>query len=128
MVVRETPSLADSLELLLETVGFRVVAESTVPDALARLADPRDEPVRAVVIACNLPRSEMLRSVPEQVPEPVRSVPVLVVGDRAAGSRQGWPTNVRFVGLPFEARAFVDLLDSVTSVREPLVGAIGVDP
>ncbi len=116
MVVRETESLADSIQLLLETVGFRVIPESTVEGALTRLATLQRESVRAVVIACNQPRSEMLRAFPEGFPSSARDLPVLVVGDRAAGERTGWPANVRFIGLPFVARRFVETLDRATRI------------
>jgi CheY-like chemotaxis protein len=115
MVVRETPSLADSLQLLLETVGFRVVPETSVPPALARLRSPDQDMVRAVVVACNQPRSDMLRGYPDSFPPEARDLPLLVVGGRAAESRRVWPSNVHFLGLPFEAREFVRLLNELTA-------------
>lgn len=115
MVVRETPSLADSLGLLLETVGFRVEHEASVPLALARLRRGNGETVRAIVVACNQPGSEMLRGFPESFPAEARELPLLVVGGRAAESRRVWPRNVRFFGLPFETREFVKLLNELTA-------------
>jgi len=114
MVVRETPSLADSLQLLLETVGFRVVPESSVPPALARLRQAKADAVRAIVVACNQPRSDLLRGFPDSFPSEARDLPLLVVGARAAESRRVWPPNVHFLGLPFEAREFVRLLNELT--------------
>jgi len=116
MVVRETPSLADSLQLLLETVGFRVVPEPSVPPALARLRSAEDDSVRAIVVACNQPRSDMLRGFPDSFPTEARDLPLLVVGGRAAESRRVWPPNVHFLGLPFEAREFVKLLNELTAL------------
>ena len=113
MVVRETASLADSVQLLLETVGFRVVAMDRVSEAVSRLAALGEEPIRAVVLASNQPRSEMLRIFPDAFPPGARNLPLVVVGDRAAHERHGWPTNVHFVRLPFETRRFLDLLDSI---------------
>ncbi len=110
MVVRETASLADSVQLLLETVGFRVVPEEGVPEALERLADTRREPIRAVVVACNQARSEMLGAFPESFPSSARKLPLVVVGDRPSLARRGWPSNILFVGLPFETRRFLELL------------------
>jgi FixJ family two-component response regulator len=115
MVVRETPSLADSLALLLETVGFRVEPQPSAPLALARLRRTDEEAVRAIVVACNQPGSEMLRGFPDSFPTDARDLPLIVVGGRAAGSRRVWPRNVRFFGLPFEAREFVKLLNELTA-------------
>jgi hypothetical protein len=116
MVVRETPSLADSLQLLLETVGFRVVPEASVPLALARLRNLDEETVRAIVVACNQPRSDMLRGFPDSFPTEARDLPLVVVGGRAAESRRFWPQSVHFVGLPFEARDFVKLLNELATI------------
>jgi DNA-binding response OmpR family regulator len=127
MVVRETPSLADSLKLLLETVGFRVEPEPSVPLALARLRRADEEAVRAIVVACNRPGSEMLRGYPDSLPSEARDLPLLVVGGRAAESRRVWPQNVRFFGLPFETREFVRLLNELTasdSAEHPAAMAI----
>ena len=128
MVMRETPSLADSLQLLLETVGFSVVPEDEVGTALARLAQPGDGAVRAVVIACNQSRSELLGVFPEAFPSSARGLPVLVIGDRAAHSRRGWPSNVHFLRLPLEGHQFLDELGHLTApaalrpaVAEPAV-------
>jgi hypothetical protein len=115
LVVRETSSLADSVQLLLETVGFRVVPESRVPLALARLASDREEPIQAIVDACNQPTSELLRGFPESFPVPAREIPLLVVGDRVAETRRSWPANVRFLRLPVEANRLVEQLDHMTA-------------
>ncbi len=113
LVVRETSSLADSVQLLLETVGYRVVPESRVSAALARLGDPREERVRAVVIACNQPTSELLHGYPDSFPSEARGLPTLVVGDRVADTRRAWPPNVQFLRLPVEANRLVDQLEQM---------------
>lgn len=125
LVVRETPSLADSLQLLLETVGFRVRTEPGIP--VGELPKEGSEPdeARAIVLACNRPRSEVLRGFPERFPPEDRELPLVVVGDRAAEARGNWPSNVHFVPLPFDARAFVKLVTELTSSddsvpREPV--------
>ena len=115
LVVSETSSLADAIQLFLETVGFRVVPEARPPAALARLASEREEPVRAIVIACNQPSSDMLRGFPESFPAQARELPLLVVGDLAADTRRTWPPNVRFFGLPLEADRLVDQLRRMTA-------------
>ncbi len=118
MVVRETPSLADSVQVLLETLGFRVVVVDHAVQAAARLGAMGEEPVRALILASNRPRSELLRSFPDAFPPAARHLPILVVGDRAASERQGWPGNVHFVRLPFDGRQFVDLIDRFTHGSE----------
>lgn len=120
MVVRETASLADSVQLLLETVGFRVVAMHRVGEAVARLAALGEEPIRAVVLASNQPRSEMLRIFPDAFPPGARNLPLVVVGDRSAHERHGWPPNVHFVRLPFETQRFLELLDTIMHGSNPL--------
>ncbi len=116
LLVRETSSLGDSVQLLLETVGFRVVSDSRIPLALSRLASDRDDPIRAIVIACNRPTSDLLQGFPESFPAAARDLPLLVVGDRVAGTRRAWPSNVRFVRLPTDASRLLELLDGMTSV------------
>jgi hypothetical protein len=125
LVVRETPSLADSLQLLLETVGFRVRTESGIPSPFSAPDRTDAEPARAIVLACNRPRSEVLRGFPDRFPAEDRDLPVVVVGDRAAEARGAWPPNVHFVSLPFDARSFVKLLTDLTAPdlappREPV--------
>ena len=120
MVVRETTSLADSVQLLLETVGFRVVAMDRVAEAVARLAALGEEPIRAVVLASNQPRSDKLRIFPEAFPPGARNLPLVVVGDRSAHERHGWPANVHFVRLPIETRRFLELLDSIMHGSRPV--------
>ncbi len=126
VVVRETASLADSVQLLLETVGFRVIAIDRVPEAIARLAALGEEPVRAVVLASNQPRSEMLRIFPEAFPPGARNLPLVVVGDRSARERHGWPPNVHFVRLPFETQQFLEMLDSIMHGRPALPSSLQV--
>ena len=121
MIVRETPSLADSLGLLLETVGYQVGLESTVPHAMARLRRKERTPIRAIVVACNRRESETLRAYPESFPKDARNLPLIVVGDRASESRRVWPSNVKFFHLPFDARELVEFLKEITGA-----GTVGV--
>jgi hypothetical protein len=115
VVVRETPSLADSLQLLLETVGFRVRTEPGIPTPYCESDGGHSGPARAIVLACNKPRSEVLRGFPDRFPAEDRDLPLVVVGDRAAEARGAWPPNVHFVALPFDARSFVKLLTDLTA-------------
>jgi DNA-binding NtrC family response regulator len=117
LVVRETPSLADSVQILLETVGFRVVSFGTVASALDRIADRSAEPIRAVVVACNQPFSETLRGYPQSFPADARSIPVLVVGSRALQVGHIWPSNVRSMGLPLDAKTLVSALTHLTGIE-----------
>ena len=117
LVVRETPSLADSVQILLETVGFRVVSFGTLASALDRIADPVAEPIRAIVVACNQAVSETLRDYPRSFPTEARSVPLLVVGQRALQGGKTWPPNVRSLGLPLDAASLVSALTRLTGIE-----------
>lgn len=117
LVVRETPSLADSVQILLETVGFRVVSFGSLSSALERISDRSAEPIRAIVVACNQAYSETLRGYPDSVPEDARSVPVLVVGQRALQGGRKWPANVRSLGLPLDSGALVAALTHLTGIE-----------
>lgn len=117
LVVRETPSLADSVQILLETVGFRVVSFGTVGSAVDRIGDPSAEPIRAVVVACNEPFSETLRGYPQSFPSEARAVPLLVVGSRALQGAKIWPSNVRSLGLPLDAGKLVSALAVLTGIE-----------
>lgn len=117
LVVRETPSLADSVQILLETVGFRVVSFGCLASALDRIGDPTAEPIRAIVVACNQAYSETLRAYPGSFPGEARSVPLLVVGQRALQGGRIWPSNVRSLGLPLDAGALVSALTHLTGIE-----------
>jgi len=117
LMVRETPSLADSVQILLETVGFRVVSFGSPDSAIDRLADSSAERVRAIVVACNRPFSETLRGYPQSFPADARTVPLLVVGGRALDGARIWPTNVRSIGLPLDGAALVSALTHLTGIE-----------
>lgn len=119
LVIRETPSLADSVQILLETVGFRVVSFARLSSALERINDSAAEPIRAVVVACNQAYSETLRGYPESFPEDARTVPLLVVGQRALQGGKRWPANVRSMGLPLDSGALVRALATLTGIEAP---------
>ncbi|HLM70664.1 MAG: hypothetical protein ACHQ0I_04715 [Candidatus Lutacidiplasmatales archaeon] len=117
LVVRETPSLADSVQILLETVGFRVLSFRTLSSALERILDATAEPIRAIVVACNQAYCETLRDYPESLPVEARTVPLLVVGQRALQGARKWPANVRSLGLPLDAGALVAALTHLTGIE-----------
>jgi len=119
LVVRETPSLADSVQILLETVGFRVVSFGSISSALARIDDRTAEPIRAFVVDCNQAYSETLRGYPESFPPQARDVPLLVVGQRALQDGRKWPPNVRSLGLPLDSGALVRALAQLTGLEAP---------
>jgi Flagellar regulatory protein FleQ len=117
LVVRETPSLADSVQILLETVGFRVVSFGSLASAVERIEDAGAEPIRAIVVACNQAFSDTLRRYPESLPERARLIPFLVVGKRALQERSAWPSNVRTLGLPLDSGALVSALTHLTGIE-----------
>lgn len=117
LVVRETPSLADAVQILLETVGFRVLSFGSFPSALERIQDRSAEPIGAIVVACNQAYCETLRGYPESCPEEARTLPLLVVGQRALQSRARLPAHVRSLGLPLDAGALVSALTHLTGIE-----------
>jgi len=117
LVVRETPSLADAVQILLETVGFRVVSFGSRSSALERIEDRNAEPICAIVVACNQVLSETLRGYPESFPPDARTVPLLVVGQRAVPSGSRFPANVRLLGLPLDSGALVKALTQLTGIE-----------
>jgi len=117
LVVRETPSLADSVQILLETVGFRVVSFGSTASALDRIQDLSAESIGAIVVACNQAYSETLRGYPASFPPEARSVPLLVVGERSLQSGRIWPSNVRSLGLPLDGAALVSALTHLTGME-----------
>ena len=117
LVVRETPSLADSVQILLETVGFRVVSFGGLASALDRIEDRTAEPIRAIVVACNQAYCETLRGYPGSFPVEARSIPLLVIGQRALQRGHIWPSNVRSLGLPLDAGALVSALTHLTGIE-----------
>lgn len=117
LVVRETPSLADSLQLLLETVGYGVRTEVGIPTDPAG-SDGAEEPdVSLIILACNTARSAVLRGYPEQFPISLRRLPLVVVGSRAADARGPWSPRVHFVDLPIDPQSFVQLVDQLAASR-----------
>jgi len=117
LVVRETPSLAASVQILLETVGFRVLSFGSVASALDRIADRTAEPIGAIVVACNQAVSETLHGYPLSFPVEARSVPLLIVGQRALQDGRIWPSNVRSLGLPLDGKALVTALAQLTGLE-----------
>jgi len=117
LVIRETPSLADSVQILLETVGFRVVSFGSLASALERVRDVGAEPLSAIVVACNQPYSETLGGYPSTFPDEAQKLPLLVVGRRAVQMRQLLPPNVRSLGLPLDSGALVSALTHLTGIE-----------
>lgn len=116
LVIRETPSLADSAAILLETVGFRVLSFGSLAPALDRISDRTSDRISAVVVACNQPFSETLANYPGSFPEEARSLPLLVVGQRAVQLRS-LPKNVRSLGLPLDSGKLVSALTQITGIE-----------
>jgi len=115
LVVRETPSLADSVQLLLETVGFHVLPFDTPSKAFAHLREGSEGIPLAIVVACNRTTCETLRAYPDHLPTYLLPLPLLVVGRTVAVPDGAWPPNVRFVALPLQAKEFLAMLDRLAT-------------
>ena len=115
LVVRETPSLADSVQLLLETVGFHVAAYDSVGRAFARLREGDPSGIVATVVACNRASCDSLRNYPEGLPPAAAPIPLIVVGRSVELNDRRWPPNVRFVALPLQTKEFLAMLDRLAA-------------
>ena len=114
LLVRETPSLADSVKLLLETVGYTVVSVDSLPIPRRRGHAREVGRVDAVIVACNEPTSAMLERLPGALPAAYRGAPAIVLGRPARESQSTTHPGVRFVGLPLDASSFLGLVGTVT--------------
>jgi FixJ family two-component response regulator len=117
VVVRETPSLADSVQLLLETVGFHVLAYDSPSKAFAHVREGGQGVPVAIVVACNRSSCETLRTYPGHLPPYLLPLPVIVVGRSVAVPNGTSPSNVRFVALPLQAKEFLAMLDRLASTH-----------
>lgn len=122
VMVRETPSLADSVQLLLETVGFHVLPFDSATKAFAHLREGNAGFPLAIVVACNRPACETLRTYPDHLPSYLLPLPLIVVGRTTHVPEGPWPSNVRFVGLPIQAKEFLAMLDRLATLN-PTAGA-----
>ncbi|HYA56858.1 MAG TPA: hypothetical protein VEH57_00090 [Thermoplasmata archaeon] len=113
LLVRETPSLADSVQLLLETVGYRVVPVNSLPLPRRKGRARETGEVGAVIVACNEPTSAMLDRLPGALPEAYRGAPTIVLGRPAREEQSTAYPGVRFVGLPLDASSFIGLVGSL---------------
>jgi hypothetical protein len=128
LLVRETPSLADAVQLLLETVGYTVVPVNSLPLHSRRGRTRSVGPVEAVIFACNQPTSSMLERLPEALPEESRGVPTVVLGRPARELQGSTHPGVRFVGLPLDASSFLGLIGQLVRGGGGTAGTARVPP
>ena len=128
LLVRETPSLADAVQLLLETVGYTVVPVNSLPVHSRRGRTRSVGAVEAVIFACNQPTSAMLERLPEALPEESRGVPTVVLGRPARELQGSTHPGVRFVGLPLDASSFLGLIGQLVRSPGSETGPAGVHP
>ncbi len=110
MVVRETPSLADSVEELLTSEGYQVRRVNGTDEAVRLLDTPRGRTVRAAVVVCNEPVCSGL----EGLKSLLGRVPILVLGWRGLPFITRGPSDVTLVRLPISAGALLDNLRALT--------------
>ena len=102
LLVSETPSLADSLRLFLETLGYATVTEEDPDAAWARVSSAGSLGIDAVVVVCNRSRSEFLERYRGGFRGSAEPMAVVVVGDPRLEDEGDWPPAVRFVSLPLD--------------------------
>jgi len=120
VVVRETASLADAVQLLLETVGFHVEAFDSPARAFAHIRERERVPL-AIVVACNHSTCETLRAYPDDLPTALLPLPLLVVGRSLTAPAGAVPSNVRFIALPLQAKEFLAMLERLAASDARLV-------
>lgn len=106
VVVRETPSLADSVEELLLSEGYQVRRASSGLDAREMLARRHRNPIEAVVVVCNEPICSNLDSIAVLG----LSTPVIVLGWRGPSLAGLVNHRVTFLRLPISAGQLLEEL------------------
>lgn len=108
LVVRETPSLAASVEEILEGEGYRLVRADSIREANACLSDGGGAAVGFVLVVCNQPVCDA----PHLLEPPERPgagrVPVAVLGWRGPTSVRPNGFPIEYFRLPIRTREFLD--------------------
>lgn len=109
MVVRETPSLADSVEELLTSDGYRVRRVSTAREGYRYLRSTRGRDVRATVVVCN----EAVCSGLDTLAAAEAHTPVIVLGWRGAPFLPRSGSKLLLLRLPISAGVLLQNLRSL---------------
>ncbi|HYK92735.1 MAG TPA: hypothetical protein VEY07_01670 [Thermoplasmata archaeon] len=109
MVVRETASLADSVQELLLSEGYRIRAVPSAREGRKLLESARGRGVRATVIVCNEP----VCSGVETLTASTSDTPVIVVGWRGAPCTARGATKLLLLRLPISAGTLLSSLRSI---------------
>ncbi len=121
MVVRETPSLADSVEELLSLEGYRVVPVPTAHQGVRLLNSRRGHLITATVVVCNEPICTGL----DILEADQYRTPLIVLGWRGSPFAGRQHPNVVLLRLPISPGALLESLRSVTEPPRPTVAAAG---
>lgn len=126
LLLKETPSLGDAVQELLEAIGDHVESARSAEEAVSGVQIPSRFDL--VVSACNRRPSSLLRLLGKAVPSKTRLLPVVVVGDPLGETHIPalWPIHT--VPLPLVPENFVSLLTRVAPgrVRECSLSGPGV--
>lgn len=106
MVVRETPSLADSVEELLVSEGYRVRRVANAREGSEFLRTGRGRQVRATVMVCNEPVCRGFDTMTQATSGP----PLIVLGWRGSPLAGQDRSNVVLLPLPISAEALLSNL------------------
>lgn len=115
MVVRETPSLADSVAELLSSEGYRVRSVASAEKARQVLASPRGRGVRAAVIVCNQP----FCTGPDTLACADADIPIIVLGWRGAPEHAQRNSKLLLLRLPISAGMLLENLRTVVGDGYP---------
>lgn len=117
LLLKETPSLGDAIQELLEAIGDQVELARSPEQAAASVQDPGRFDV--VISACNRRPSGLLRLLRDLPASRTGRVPVVFVGsplDEAPAPPSG---PVHTVALPMVPESFVSLLGRIAPGRPP---------
>lgn len=117
MVVRETPSLADSVQELLSSEGYRIRTVSSAREGRKLLESSRGRSVRATVIVCNEP----VCSGVDTLAASESTTPVIVLGWRGAHFPAEGNTKLLLLRLPISAGLLLASLRSLVHPGNPAV-------
>lgn len=115
MVVRETPSLADSVEELLTSEGYRICRVETAHEGVRLLNSRRGRQVSATVVVCNEPVCTGL----DTLEASEFKTPLIVLGWRGSPFAGREHPHVVLLRLPISAGHLLENLRTATETAGP---------
>ena len=118
LVVRETPSLADSVEELLLSEGYHIRRAVDGHEAMKIVSRAHRIPIQAILVVCNEPVCSNMDSIATLG----LTIPVLVLGWRGPAFEDEAHEQITFLRLPITAGRLLEEVRLATH-RSPLAVA-----